>query len=243
MKLKGQLIDLTQEIYQGMPVYPGHLKTVVWTHASHEETDRQLGTGFSYETRGIMLCDHGPTHIDSISHLSSDPDAPPVDKIPLDYCVTSAICLDVSDVPRKTQFGRGKIEEELKKGNLNIRQGDTVLFYTAHYDQFYGTPEYMTDYPGLDREATEFILDKGCINFGVDSSSPDMWYDKDYPCHKVCAERGITHYENLCNLDKLVGQRFTFIALPLKIRGGTGSPVRAVAILSKNENIDWALSV
>ena len=54
---KGKLIDLTQEIYQGMPVYPGHLKTVIWTHMSHEECRRMLGTGFSYETRGILLCD------------------------------------------------------------------------------------------------------------------------------------------------------------------------------------------
>ncbi len=72
---EGKLIDLSQEIYQGMPVYPGHLKTVVWTHMSHEECQRQLGTGFSYETRGIMFCDHGPTHIDALSHLSRDPEA------------------------------------------------------------------------------------------------------------------------------------------------------------------------
>jgi kynurenine formamidase len=64
-----------------MPVYPGHLKTVVWTHMSHEKCQRTLGTGFSYETLGIMFCDHGPTHIDAISHLSRKPDAPPVDKI------------------------------------------------------------------------------------------------------------------------------------------------------------------
>ncbi len=241
MKLSGKIIDLSQEIYQGMPVYPGHLKTVIWTHASHEEVGRQLGTGFSYETRGIMLCDHGPTHIDSVSHLCTDPDAPPVDKIPLEYCLTSAICLDVSDVPRKTQFGRPKIEAELKRWGLDIRQGDTILFYTAHYDRYYGKPEYMTDYPGLDREGTEFIIDQGCINFGVDSSSPDMWYDKTYPCHTVCSERRITHIENLCNLDKVAGKRFTFIALPLKIRGGTGSPLRAVAVVYEGEPVSWDL--
>jgi kynurenine formamidase len=110
MSFRGKIIDLTQEIYQGMPVYPGHLKTVVWTHLSHEECQRQLGTGFSYETRGIMFCDHGPTHIDSVSHLSRDPKAPSVDKIPLEHCITSAIGLDVSDIPQKTQFGREKIE-------------------------------------------------------------------------------------------------------------------------------------
>lgn len=229
----GEIVDLTQEIYQGMPVYPGHLKTVIWTHLSHEECQRQLGTDFSYETRGIMFCDHGPTHIDAVSHLSRDPNAEPIDKLSLEKCITSAICLDVSDIPQKTQFGAEKIKGELKKCALQIQKGDTVLFHTGQYQRSYGKPEYMTDYPGLNREATEFIIDQGCVSFGVDSSSPDMWYDKTYPCHTVCAERGVTHIENLCNLDKLIGKRFTFIGLPLKIRDGTGSPIRAVAILGK----------
>jgi kynurenine formamidase len=85
---KGKIIDLSQEIYQGMPVYPGHLKTVVWTHLSHDECQRQLGTGFSYETRGIMLCDHGPTHIDAVSHLSRDPKAESIDRLALENCST-----------------------------------------------------------------------------------------------------------------------------------------------------------
>ncbi len=235
MLVKGTIIDLSQEIYQGMPVYPGHLKTVVWTHASHDEVRRQLGGDFSYQTSGLMICDHGPTHIDSVSHLTTDPSAPSVDQIPLSACVTSAICIDVSDIPRKTQFGADKIKSQLQKWGLEIKKGDTVLFYTGHYDQYYGEPEYMTDYPGLDREATEFIIDEGCINFGVDSPSPDMWYDKTYPCHTVCGQRQVTHVENLCNLDKLIGKRFTFIVLPLKIRNGTGSPVRAVAILDEKK--------
>jgi kynurenine formamidase len=231
--LRGKIIDLSQEIYQGMPVYPGHLKTVVWTHMSHEECQRQLGTDFSYETRGIMLCDHGPTHIDSVSHLSRDPNAESIDQLDLWKCITSAICLDVSDISLKTQFGVDKIRSELDRWGIDIEKGDTVLFHTGHYSRYYGKPEYMTDYPGLNREATEFIIDKGCVNFGVDSPSPDMWYDKTYPCHSVCGERAITHIENLCNLDLLVGKRFTFIGLPLKIQGGTGSPIRAVAVLDE----------
>ena len=98
MNLKGKIIDLSQEIYTGMPVYPGHAKTVIWEHMSHEESGRMLGTGFSYRSSGIMMCDHGPTHIDSVSHLSKDADAPSVDEIPLEHCITSAICLDVSDM-------------------------------------------------------------------------------------------------------------------------------------------------
>src|SRR5271157_3480710 len=157
MSFKGKIIDLSQEIYTGMPVYPGHMKTVVWTHLSHEECRRQLGTDFSYETRGILICDHGPTHIDSVSHLSRDPNAESVDQLALQKCITPGVCVDVSDIPLKTQFGREKIELELKKQGLDIRPGDTVLFYTAHYDRYYGQPVYMTDYPGLNREATEYI--------------------------------------------------------------------------------------
>jgi kynurenine formamidase len=242
MKITGKVIDLSQEIYTGMPVYPGHAKTVIWEHISHEESGRNIGTGFSYQASGLMMCDHGPTHIDSISHLSRDPDAPSVDEIPLENCVTSAICIDVSDVGQQTQFGPEKIEEELKRWNLDIRPGDTVLFYTGHYDRCYGEPEYSTHQPGLTREATEYIIDKGAINFGVDSTSPDMWLDKTYPCHTVCAERRVTHMENLCNLDKLVGKRFIFIALPLRIRKGTGSPLRAAAILPEGDGIELELS-
>jgi len=231
VKLQGKFIDLSQEIYTGMPVYPGHLKTVIFEHMSHDECQRQTGTDFSYQTSGILMCDHGPTHIDSVSHMSRDPESPSVDEIPLSHCVTPAICLDVSDVERQTQFGPEKIRSELDRWELEIRPGDTVLFYTAHYDGYYGTPEYATHQPGLTREATEFIIDQGAVNFGVDCTSPDMWLDKHYPCHRVCREREVTHIENLCNLDQVVGRRFTFIALPLRIRKGTGSPVRAIAVV------------
>jgi kynurenine formamidase len=242
MKIKGKVIDLSQEIYTGMPVYPGHAKTVIWEHMSHEESRRIIGTGFSYQASGIMMCDHGPTHIDSISHLSTDPDAPSVDEIPLEHCITSAICVDVSDVPIQTQFGPDKIEAELKRWNLDIQKGDTILFYTGHFDNYYGKPEYASHQPGLTKDATDYIIDKGVINFGVDNTSPDMFLDKTYPCHTVCSERRVTHMENLCNLDKLVGKRFTFIALPLRIRKGTGSPLRAIAILSEGEPVGWDLN-
>ncbi len=234
MNLKGKIIDLSQEIYTDMPVYPGHMKTVIFEHMSHDECQRNIThTDFSYQTSGIIMCDHGPTHIDPVRHYSRDPDAPGADKIPLEYCITPAICLDVTDVPPQTQFGADKVEAVLKRSQLEICPGDTILFYTGHYERFYGKPEYSSFQPGLDRAATEYILDRGCVNFGVDGPSPDMWLDKTYPCHRVCLERGITHMENLCNLDKVVGKRFTFIGLPLRIRQGTGSPIRAVAILDE----------
>lgn len=56
-----QLIDLSQDIYEGMKVYPGHLKTVQFEHATHEETAPRFESGFSFQTTGFMLNDNGPT--------------------------------------------------------------------------------------------------------------------------------------------------------------------------------------
>ena len=50
-----KLIDLSQEIYQGMPVYPGHVKTVIWEHHTHKETLKNIGTSYSYRTIGFHL--------------------------------------------------------------------------------------------------------------------------------------------------------------------------------------------
>ena len=93
-----RLVDLSQEIYQGMGVYPGHLKTVVWDHATHAETIRLFEGGFSFHSQGLMMCDHGPTHVDAISHLDPADGAPSIDEMPLDTFYGPALCIDVSHV-------------------------------------------------------------------------------------------------------------------------------------------------
>src|SRR3990170_685077 len=93
-----RVIDLSQEIYQGMPVYPGHLKTVVWRHHEHAETAAKFDGGFSYTSMGLLLSDHGPTHVDALSHLDPSPDAPTIDKMPLETFFGPGTCLDVTGV-------------------------------------------------------------------------------------------------------------------------------------------------
>src|SRR5260221_8620639 len=66
-----------------MFVYPGHLKTVIWEHHSHEETKKNFEGGFSYQSRGLLMSDHGPTHVDALSHLDPNPEEPSIDKMPL----------------------------------------------------------------------------------------------------------------------------------------------------------------
>jgi len=65
----------------------------------------------------------------------------------------------------------------------------------------------------------------------VDSPTPDNPASVSYPCHLMCRGSGITHYENLTNLDMLIGKRFTFVGFPLKLVGGHGGPTRAVALI------------
>jgi kynurenine formamidase len=67
---------------------------------------------------------------------------------------------------------------------------------------------------------------------GVEGPSTDKPSHNLFPSHRVCRDRGITHYEWLCNLEELLGKgEFEFTGLPLRIGNGSGSPVRAVAFL------------
>ncbi len=225
-----RLIDLSQEIYQGMNVYPGHLKTVIWEHHLHEETRKNFEGGFSYQSRGLLLSDHGPTHVDALSHLDPRPDAPTIDKMPLDLFYGEAICIDVSHKEPQSYINAADLNTAVTRSEADLRRGDILLLFTGTFNRLQGTKEYLSQYPGLDEEGSNWLVEQGIKTFGVDSPSPDNPISRTYPCHMMCRQHGITHFENLANLDQLAGKRFTFIGFPLRIRGGTGSPVRAVAL-------------
>lgn len=234
---EGEIVDPTQEIYQGMPVHTGHLKTVIRTHLAHGEYQDQLGTVLSYQARGLMLCNRGPTHIDAVRHSSVDQEAEPIDKLALKKCIRSAIYPDVSDVLQKTEFGREKVEDALNRSRQEIRKGDTVVFHTAQCDRYCSRSEYMIDNWRESQEARGFIIAQGCINFGAASLSPDLWLNT-YPCHTVCSDRGVCHITIRCNLEKMAERRFVFIRLPLKIHKGTGSPIRAIAVFDRESKLE-----
>ncbi|MEY2535338.1 MAG: hypothetical protein QOF29_3248 [bacterium] len=225
------LIDLSQEIYEGMFVYPGHLETKLWEHHRHEETVHKFEGGFSYGSRGLTLSDHGPTHVDALSHLDPSPDAPSIDQMPLEQFHGEGVCIDVSDAAPRTDITAGDLDAAVGRSSVPLRPGMVLLLHTGTQRRLGGTEEYLSQYPGLDESASAWLAAQGVKIFGVDCPSPDNPASRTYPCHMMCREHGITHYENLANLDRLLDRRFTFIGFPLRIRGGTGSPVRAVALL------------
>jgi kynurenine formamidase len=224
------IIDLSQDIYQDMMVYPGHSKTALWQHATHEETAERFDSGFSFQTLAFTMNDNGPTHVDAFSHLDPDSDLT-IDRMSLDLFYGPAVCLDVSHVAPRTDITAEHLEAADKKSSVRVRPGDILLLHTADWNRHAGQRPYLSEFPGVGESAADWIVSAGVKTFGVDSPTPDNPASRSYPCHMMCRRRGITHYENLANLDKVLNQRFLFAGFPLKLRGAHGGPTRAVALV------------
>jgi kynurenine formamidase len=150
--------------------------------------------------------------------------------MPLTMFYTEGICLDLSYKRFRELIEIVDLERALTDAHLEIKQGDTVLLYTDHYRRAFGTDDWDHG-PGLSIEAARWLGHKGIASFGVETMSPGVRHLSNKQVHQICGEMGFTHYENMVNLHQLIGRgRFRFIGFPLKIRGGTGSPVRAVAV-------------
>ena len=227
------IVDLSQEIYQGMPVYPGHLNTVIFDYHTHENTQGVMESDLTYATHGIILSDHGPTDVDSLSHFDPRPDAPTIDKMGLELFFGPAVGIDLSDAPEREDIERQQLEEALAAAGQELNPGDILLINLGHFERHGGRPEYTSQFAGLGEAAAEWLVERGVKAFGVDSPTPDNPASRIYPVHLICRREGLHHYENLANLGAVAGKRFTFFGLPLRFRGGQGSPVRAVALLGE----------
>ncbi len=224
-----RIVDLTQEIFQGMSVFPMHQKTMIFPNISHEESLEKFG--FMFATNNILINEHGPTHTDAL--YESNPNGTTIDKTDLNLCIGSAVCLDLSYVSENEFIKSIDLEKALKRSNQEINRGDIVLLYTGHYDRNYGTEKWQTSYTGLDVSGAEWLGKKGVVNIGIDTPSIDKPADMKYSGHLICQKYKMLNTENLCNLKEIVNKRFMYIGLPLKIRGGSGSPIRAVALLNE----------
>ena len=225
-----RLVDLSQEIFQGMSVFPMHQPTFIMTNMTHEENMQSTGSkklGFS--ARNLLISEHGGTHSDGVWEYRKE--GPTIDKMPLEYFWGSALCVDLSFVPATRSIEIRDLERAVKASGQEILKGDIFLMYTAHYDRNFGTDKWQTEYSGLSYSAAKWLAEKGVVNIGVDAPAIDHPADLDFSGHLICGQYDITNTENLCNLDKVVNRRFLYFGLPLKIRDGSGSPIRAVALL------------
>ena len=224
-----QVIDLTREIFEGMPVWFGHQKTFISTNQTHDQFMDMYQTEMGFEAHNLLISEHAGTHTDAV--FEYDRNGPTIDKSPLEYWYGEAICLDVTAIQYPEYITPEVLEGALAASGQEIRKGDTVLLYTGVGDQHYPELSYTDKYPGLTRDAAIWLAEKGVINIGVDNVAIDHSDDTAFSGHVVCGEYGIVNTEGLTNLDQIAGKRFLYFGLPLFIRNGTGSPIRAVAVL------------
>lgn len=226
-----EIIDLSQEIFDGMSVFHSLPPVKMEIHATHEQwdglVDVETQTPSVYK---LELSEHTGTHVDALNHMGREFVGQSIDTMPLSMFYTEGICLDLSDKDLQEFITSEDLQKACENAGLEIKKGDTVLLYTNHYRKHFATENWNKG-PGLTAEATQWLGEKQISAFGVETLSPGIPKISNKEVHYICGKMGFTHYENMINLHQLIGRgRFRFIALPLKIRGGTGSPVRAVAV-------------
>jgi kynurenine formamidase len=224
-----KLIDLSRDIFEGMPLWPGHQLPFMMVNQTHEGFKKRWETNFGFEAHNWLMSEHTGTHTDAIVEYS--PGGASLDEMPLEYYYGEAVCLDVSNVRHPDYMTPEVLERAEREGGEAIQHGDTVLLYSGHGDRTYPSKEFINVYSGLSRDGAVWLAEKGVVNIGIDSLAIDHSDDMEFSGHAVCAAYQIVNTENLTNLDQLVGKRFVYIGLPLHFREGTGSPVRAVAWL------------
>ena len=226
-----EIVDLSQEIFPGMSVFPGLPEVKMTLHASHEQWDGIAESDVvSPAVYRLELGEHTGTHVDAINHMAREYRGQSIDTMPLAMFYTEGICLDFSRKGLRELIEPADLERALFAANLEAKPGDAVLLYTDHYRRAFGTEDWPHG-PGVSADAARWLGQRQIAAFGVETMSPGVVDVSNKEVHRICGELGFTHYENMINLYQLIGRgRFRFIGLPLKIRGGIGSPVRAVAV-------------
>ncbi len=176
------------------------------------------------------IVEHAGTHVDAPNH--SIEQGATIDQIHLSQYIGPGIVLDFRDKPPKYPIKKDDILTALKTNNdRKLGAGWVTLFLTG-YSSKVNTPEWLA-HPGLTEEAVNFLVEMGVKAVGIDAPTPDIEIETTYePAHIIFSSRSIAIYENLTNLSKLLGKRFLFVGCPLPLVGGTGSPVRAIALVT-----------
>jgi len=115
-----------------------------------------------------------------------------------------------------------------------VKPGSIVIIKTG-WSRMVGRLEYLTMNPGLSSDAAEYLIELGVASVGLDTPNLDQAQAEDYPAHKLLLSKGVPIIENLTNLEMIGASKFMFVGVPLKIRGASGSPIRAIAIVEYAE--------
>ena len=212
-----KVVDLTHTIRNGMPVYPGCEGPALLPACSHDAA--------GFRETSLSLLSHTGTHIDAPAHVF--PDGKTLDAFPPEHFIGEGIVLDCTTL----KPGKPISVRDMKRLHDGLDGAEYVLFRTGWSDRW-GSPAYFEGYPCIDEKAADYLLESGKKGIGFDSPSVDPVADAELPLHKrLLAGDAFLIVENLTNLETLLGESFTFCALPLKYEGADGAPARALAII------------
>ena len=207
--------------------------------------------GYYYTANRFRTAEHGGTHIDAPIHFFAERWT--VDQIPLDRLIGDAVLVDVAQqcaADRDYQVTVADFEA-WEKRHGRIPDASIVLIRTG-FGRFWpdrrtylGTDERGAEavaklhFPGLHPEGARWLIERRNIHaVGLDTASIDHGQSAQFETHQVLFETNVPAFENLAALDELPARGFSVVALPIKIRGGSGGPLRAVAILSRSADRD-----
>jgi len=235
-----KLVDLTYNFEEN---------TIFWPTADGfhliNEAHGMTGKGYYYSSNKFSTAEHGGTHLDAPIHFYKDGIS--AEKIPLENLFGNAIVIDASDSCNKNRDYLFNISDfELwEKRHGTIAEGSIILLrsgygkYWPDRKSYMGTDERGTEavaklhFPGLHEDGAKWLVEKRKIKaVGIDTPSIDYGQSKLFKSHVVLASNNIPIFENVANLNDLPAKGFQVIALPMKIKGGSGGPARIVAIFN-----------
>lgn len=221
-------IDLSHTLEEDILAWPTHARFGRTLYESQELGD--VATHY-----GLTISEHTGTHMDAPLHFVSEgPAHYGTDEIPLERLAGRAATIGATDLGAGDLLCVAHVKNwETEHGP--IEQGDRVLIRYG-WDERWTTGRegrrFLEDWPGLSGEAAEYLVEKGVALVGCDTMAVDVAGSAENPAHHELLGNEVYIVENLKNLDRLPPYSF-FIAFPLKIKGGSGSPVRAVALVPR----------
>jgi kynurenine formamidase len=226
-RLRGlRWVDLSHTLEADIPAWPTHARFGQTLYESYEYGD--LARHY-----GLTLSEHTGTHVDAPLHfIRSGPAHYGVDEMPLDRLACRAATIDAPDLGPGGLLSADRIRTwEREYGS--IEAGDGVLIRYGWDERWTTGPEgrrFLDGWPGLGEAAAEYLAEKGVSLVGCDTMSVDAAASGESQAHYALLGNEVYVVENLENLNEL-SPFCLFLAFPLKIRGGSGSPVRAVALV------------
>lgn len=218
-----QYVDLSHEIYEGMPIYPNKEGIKIDSQESFSEDDDGIVRGGRWKE--LEMKNHHGTHIDAPSHMRKD--GAFLDDYSIDAYVFSARKVDCRDKPSG---------EEIKADDCPEPTDHEMLVFETGWSQYWGSDQYYR-HPVLSTEAAEYCVENG-YHVALESFSPDpipavdltggmVEEPKRFPAHDILFEGNRFIVENITNLES-VPNEFELLAFPVPIRESDGSPIRAV---------------